>query len=299
MQKGKTVNETVDEILSDIGAIRAHEAWRGHRVVCFAGSGDTHKYSGQDYDTLTLDQVFGMEPGSAEKMQALAIIPSSYCAFDARTHEVQRERGQYVALALDVDTGNLSLDVVAGAIQAFAGDDTAVLIYSSSSASAEVHKWRGIIPLARPVNFEQWQELQHALFRHFQQTTGIKPDYALDRAGQPVYMPNVPPARRDAFGDPEFYRRLIMGSEGLRPSSGKVREVIQALRQERAAMDAEMERRRDKAREGAIRRTAGRGDGDSALDLIKRFNDANSIEDLLRAHGYDQKGRSKDRKSVV
>lgn len=291
------MNETIDEIIAVNDAARPVDDWRSHRVVCFNGSSDTKKYSGQDYDTLTLDQVFRMEPGSAEKMQALAIIPSGYCASDARTHEVQREKGRYVALALDVDTGNLSLNVVAGAIQVFAGENTAALVYSSSSASAEQQKWRGIIPLAKPVGFEQWQELQHCLFRHFQQVTGIKPDYALDRAGQPVYMPNVPPARRDAFGDPEFYHWISLGSEGLRPSSGRVREVIQALRQERAALDAEMERRREQARRDAMRRTASRGDGRSAIDLIKRFNDANSIEDLLRANGYDQRGRSKDWRS--
>ena len=105
-------------------------------MVCFNGSSDTKKYSGQDYASLTLDQVFSIEPGGDEKMDALAIIPSSYCGSDARTHEVQREKGQYVALALDIDKGSPSLNVVAGAIQSFTGDDVAALIYSSSSASA-------------------------------------------------------------------------------------------------------------------------------------------------------------------
>lgn len=271
--------------------------WRAHRVVCFSGSSDTKKWSGQDYSSLTLDQVFGMEPGSDEKMEALAIIPSSYCGSDARTHEVQREKGQYVALALDIDKGSPSMNVVAGAIQSFAGDDVAALIYSSSSASAEVQKWRGIIPLAAPVTFVQWQELQHALFRHFEQETGLKPDYALDRAGQPVYMPNVPPARRDEFWVPEFYQRRVFDGDGLKPSSGKVKEVVLALRQERAAMDAEHAARRDRAREAVMKRTLGKGDGSSALDIIKRFNDAHSIADLLRSNAYDQKGRSDDWRS--
>lgn len=271
--------------------------WRAHRVVCFNGSSDTKKYSGQDYASLTLDQVFSMEPGNDEKMDALAIIPSSYCGSDARTHEVQRERGQYVALALDIDKGSPSMNVVAGAIQSFAGGDVAALIYSSSSASTEAQKWRGIIPLASAVAFVQWQELQHALFRHFEQETGLKPDYALDRAGQPVYMPNVPPARRDVLGEPEFYQRLVFDGDGLKPSSGKVKAVVMALRQERAAMDADHAARRDRAREAVMARTMGKGDGDSALDIIKRFNDGNSISDLLRANAYDQKGRSDDWRS--
>ena len=271
--------------------------WRAHRVVCFNGSSDTKKWSGQDYASLTLDQVFSMEPGSDEKMDALAIIPSSYCGSDARTHEVQREKGRYVALALDIDKGNPSLSVVAGAIQSFTGEDVAALIYSSSSASPEMQKWRGIIPLASAVAFVQWQELQHALFRHFERETGLKPDYALDRAGQPVYMPNVPPARRDVFGDPEFYKRFVFDGDGLKPSSGKVKEVVMALRQERADMDAAHLARREKAREAVLARTMGKGDGDSALDIIKRFNDANSISDLLRANAYDQKGRGDDWRS--
>lgn len=291
------MNETIDEIIAINDKARGADDWRSHRVVCFKGSGDTKKYSGQDYETMTLDQVFSMAPGSDEKMEALAIIPSSYCGSDARTHEVQRERGHYVALALDIDKGSPSLSVVAGAIQSFTGDDVAALIYSSSSASAEVQKWRGIIPLAEPVAFVQWQELQHALFRHFEQVTGLKPDYALDRAGQPVYMPNVPPTRRDVFGDPEFYRRMVFDGNGLGPGSGKVRNVVQALRQERAAMDAEMEARREKVREAVLSRTFGKGEGESALDIIKRFNDTNSIADLLRANAYDQKGRSDDWRS--
>ena len=290
----------MSEIVSNLGATEDDgDSWRSHCVVCFRGSGDTKKYSGQDYDSLTLGKVFALsaKPGEAEKMEALAIIPSSYCGSDARTHEVQREKGSYVALALDVDKGSPSLNVVASAIQHFTGEDVAALIYSSSSASAEVQKWRGIIPLAQPVGFVQWQELQHALFRHFEQETGLKPDYALDRAGQPVYMPNVPPARRDVFGDPEFYQRMVMDGDGLAPSSGKVREVVLALRQERAALDAEHARRRDNAREAVLARTFGKGDGESALDIIKRFNDANSIADLLRANCYDQKGRGDDWRS--
>jgi len=285
------------QIVSNSVATSTDSAWRNHRVVSFSGSKDTRKHSGNDYDTLTLDQVFSMAPGSDEKMEALAIIPSSYCGSDARTHEVQREKGQYVALALDIDKGGPSLTVVAGAIQSFTGDGVAALIYSSSSASAELQKWRGIIPLAAPVTFVQWQELQHALFRHFEQATGLKPDYALDRAGQPVYMPNVPPARRDVFGDPEFYQRMVFDGDGLKPSSGKVRETVLALRKDRAALDAEMEARREKAREAVLSRTFGKGDGESALDIIKRFNDANSIADLLRANCYDQKGRGNDWRS--
>jgi hypothetical protein len=291
------MKEAVMEILSDSAILGADQAWRAHKVVSFCGSGDTRKWSGQDYDTLTLGQVFDMPPGNAEKMQALAIIPSSYCASDARTHDVQREHGEYVALALDVDTGNLEMEQVSEALRGFAGNDVAVLIYSSSSASEQQRKWRGMIPLAKPVGFEQWQELQHALFRDFELAAGAKPDYALDRAGQPVYMPNVPPARRDSFGDPEFYRHLVIPGRGLAPSCGRVREALQALRRERAELDAQIEARREKAREAAARRSMGSGKGSGALEIIKRFNSANSIDDLLRANGYDQKGRSNDWRS--
>ena len=80
--------------------------WRNHRVVTFNGSYDSHKNSEKDYETITLGEVFDMSPGCTEKAKAAAIIPSSYHASDARSHEVQRTKGAFVAVGLDIDSGN-------------------------------------------------------------------------------------------------------------------------------------------------------------------------------------------------
>ena len=272
-------------------------AWQEHAMVTFAGSADTRKYSGGDYGTVTLGEVFGMQPGVAEKMQAQAFIPSTYAAWDARTHEVQRERGQYVALTIDVDSGNLSQEQVAQALRDFVGEGVALLVYSSSSSTAQERKWRGVVPLARAVPFSTWELLQRAAYRHFQDATGVRPDYALARAGQPVYLPNVPTARRGEDGEPLFYQSIVLDGVGLSGASGCVKEVLQVLRNEDALAEAEHARMQDVARRSVASRTAGRGDGDTAMDIVKRFNDCNPIADLLAANAYDRKGRGRDWRS--
>lgn len=266
-------------------------------MVTFAGSADTRKYSGGDYETVTLGEVFAMAPGSAEKMAAQAFIPSTYAAWDARTHEVQRERGQYVALTIDVDKGNLSQQQVAQALRDFVGDGVALLVYSSSSSAADNRKWRGVVPIERSVPFTTWELLQRAMYRHFQDAAGVRPDYALARAGQPVYLPNVPMARRGEDGQPLFYQAEAANGVGLVGESGRVKEMLRILRNEDAQAEHEHRRLQDVARRAVAGRTAGRGDGDTAMDIVKRFNDCNSIADLLAANAYDRKGRGRDWRS--
>ena len=272
--------------------------WRDAPVVIFAGSADTRKHSGGDYDTMTLGELWGMEtPGSAYKMQATAMIPSSYAAWDARTHEVQRDRGDFVALTLDVDGGNLGGEAVASALRSFAGDGVATLVYSSSSAAPDERKWRGVVPLSEPVSFERWELLQHALYSHFHRVSGVRPDYALARAGQPVYLPNVPASRRGDDGEPLFFRRHATGGGGLYSAAHSVQSAVDAVLSERAAIAQAHEKAREAARQAVAHRVAQYGDGDKALDLVARFNGANSVANLLAANGYTQRGNSDDWRS--
>ena len=272
-------------------------AWKEHAMVTFAGSGDTRKHVGGDYGMVTLGQVFAMRPGSAEKMAAQAFIPSMYRAWDARTHQVQRDRGQYVALTIDVDSGNLSMESVRDALIGLVGDGVALLVYSSSSSTAQERKWRGVVPLAKPVPFATWELLQRAMYRHFQDATGVRPDYALARAGQPVYLPNVPAARRGEDGEPLFYQSILLDGVGLSGGSGHVKEVLQVLRNEDALAEEEHRRLQDVARRSVAARISGKGNGDTALDIVKRYNDCHPIADLLAANAYEQKGRGRDWRS--
>jgi len=133
-------------------------------------------------------------PQAKEKIDADFFIPSTYRAHDGRSHEAQREHGAYRALAIDIDRGNPSLEDVQEAVQAVCGD-VSILIYSSSGASLENRKWRAILPLAGVITGAEYEEIQTAFF-DLLHVNGIHPDGALARCGQPIYLPNVPIAKR-------------------------------------------------------------------------------------------------------
>jgi len=156
----------------------------------------------------------GARPAFEIKANAPAFIPSQYHSDDARTHQVQREHGQFVALAGDVDKGNIPMDRVLELGRRLFGTDTALFVYSSSSATETDKRWRIIVPLKKPVRFDIWNEAQTAFF-DFMEENGVPMDRSLDRAGQPVFLPNVPIDRRDEDGNPNFYRSYLEGEEGL------------------------------------------------------------------------------------
>lgn len=256
------------------------------KVLLIQGSRLTLKNNpGQKYKSISLSDIWALEPGAKPKEDALAIIPSSYIEHDARTHSVQEEHGVYHLLALDVDQGNVGIDDIEDAIKIFAGDDTAMLIYSSSSASASNKKWRGLIPLAKGVNFETWRMLQRAFFECAEQRLGVKVDHSLARAGQPVYLPNVPPQYRGSDGKPIFYKSRQQDGPGLVPSSGAVSTYIKSIKQK----DAEQAERARQASEDAKARMAARiavrGDDSSIIDA---FNKENSLEMVLLSAGYER-----------
>lgn len=274
--------------ISGSEAIEQDAGWEAHRVVVFHGQLDSHaseapqlahKY-GHDYETATLGDVFGMKPASVDKSRAPAMIPSGYFAFNARTHDVQQKRGSFVALTGDIDEGSPSMDMVEQAVRGFAGDDVAVLIYSSSSATAEMKKWRVVIPLAKPCTFAQWEELQHVFFG-FMEAQGLKMDWSLARAAQPVYLPNVPAEKRTAEGEPIFHERLATNGGGLMPEHPVVAACLATLRENKAQADAAAEQARAKARAKKMERMAS---GDASP--VDEFNKAYSIEEMMQSNGY-------------
>jgi hypothetical protein len=280
--------------LSGSEAIEQDAGWDAHRVVVFHGQLDSHaseapqlahKY-GHDYETATLGDVFGMKPASVDKSRAPAMIPSGYFAFNARTHDVQQKRGSFVALTGDIDEGSPSIDMVEQAVRGFAGDDVAVLIYSSSSATADMKKWRVVIPLAKPCTFAQWEELQHVFFG-FMEGQGLKMDWALARAAQPVYLPNVPANKRSADGEPMFHERLATDGAGLTLSHPVVATCLETLRENKARADAAAEQAKAKARAKTMERQAS---GDASP--VDEFNKAYTVEEMLQSNGYTEGPRN-------
>ncbi len=195
-------------------AFASGDDWRSRSVPTFRGQYDTNIKSGEDYGRCTLGLILGSKPACMEKAEAPAFIPSNYYSFDARNHAVQRECGQFVALTGDIDKGNVLLEVVIATTRKLLGSDAAIFIYSTGSATPDDKRWRIIAPLLAPVPFERWNVGQEAFFSYME-AKGIRMDWSLARAGQPVYLPNVPPNRRDANGSPLFYEFYLEGEEGV------------------------------------------------------------------------------------
>lgn len=245
---------------------------------------------GETYPGISWNEIVKLvkTPQAKEKINADFFIPSTYREFDGRSHEAQRERGMFRALGVDIDRGNPSLDDVEEGIRAVCGD-AGMLIYSSSGASDENRKWRVIIPLAGVLTGAEYEETQTAFF-DLLHVNGIHPDGALARCGQPIYLPNVPLARRNPDLSPIFYQQRILSGKPLRldADSPIQQEIDRRAEQYRLAAEHAERARADRERQRAERRQKF-PDEASPVDA---FNTDHSIEDLLSRYQYTRRGSS-------
>lgn len=197
-----------------LDAFDAVRNWRSHSVLTFNGQFDTNIDTGEDYHSIELGTLLGLLPTGRPKASAPAFIPSTYSAFDARNHAVQRAQGKFVALTGDIDKGNVPLDVVIAITRKLFGLEAAIFIYSTGSATPQDKRWRVVVPIAEPVPFPRWHEAQEAFFE-LMGANGVTMDRALLGAAQPVYLPNVPLERRDEDGNPNFYESYAYGDQGV------------------------------------------------------------------------------------
>lgn len=274
-------------------AIQFGPAWCGRQVVTFSGQHDTHIDTGEEYPTLSLSSIFTMEPGDSAKGAGLAFIPSTYFFYDARNHAKQREVGEFVALCGDIDSGDHSIDKIKSLMRGLSAQ-TACLIYSSANACPGDMRWRIIIPLETPVTYDVWHDAQHAFF-NFMESAGVEMDRALDRAGQPVYLPNVPAVHaksgiklRGEDGAPLYYVRATTGCNrnGLDLTTGVIASGIADIQRQQEAD----ERERQRIRAEAETRRANKPRGDNA-PIMEDFNASNSIPALFELYGYEQSPR--------
>ena len=252
------------------------------------------KYS--EYDGINLADIAKLvsEPQSKEKADASFIIPSAYRDHDGRNHAIQREHGEYWMLAIDVDEGDPSLIELRTAVETVTGNSSA-LIYSSSGASEDNRKWRVLIPLALPISGDEYVDAQLALF-DLMLAEGIACDAALSRSGQPIYLPNVPPDRRDDFGAPSFYHGVRHRGDGLLiPTESRIWENLEFRRKNEAiAAEKAAAERALRAQQRAENR--GKYDGDDPIDV---FNQRHTIADIMLKYGYERKGRSDSYRSPM
>jgi hypothetical protein len=215
----------------------ASQPWHARRVMTFSGQRDTNIHSGTSYGTISLADLFALKPANCLKDNAPAFIPSSYCAFDGRKHEAQRDRGMYVSLTGDVDEGDHPREVIEALVRGFC-HDAAFKVYSSARSTPGDRKWRIVIPLAEPASFQAWHEAQRGFFNYMERM-GVKMDRSLRRSAQPVYLPNVPAmhnetraALRGADGEPHYFEQATSGpaAPGLRIDTGLISEEIDEVR---------------------------------------------------------------------
>jgi len=253
------------------------------------GKPNPHRSAGTPYATITGNEIARLvrEPQSVPKDRARWFIPSIYHQHDARSHRVQAAQGLYWFLALDLDQNNPSLDDVRATLANALGG-TAVLIYSSRSATADIRKWRALVPLAEPLPGSEFADTQNAFFDLLEEASAgvLIPDRALVRTGQLVYLPN-----RGAYYEGHIER-------GERLALFPDHPIIERRRATRAArVAAEAEARAD--RERRQRERAARNDGTAGDSVAERFNAAHSIEALLDRHGYKRAGGSDDWRSPM
>lgn len=261
------------------------------------GSKDTRIHNDTaEYEGITLREIAAMvdHPQATEKADAAFFIPSTYRAHDGRSHAAQRELGEYWMLAIDIDEGNVDADTVQSAVDDITGNSTS-LTYSSAGAAAENKKWRVLIPLAEPLTGGEYAEAQLALFDMLGRDYGITADGALARTGQPIYLPNVPPAKRGDDGAPMFYIGEKYRGDGYLVAKESTIWTEVRFRRNNAEI-AEAKAAADRARRIEARAEKRLQFPDN-VDPIEAFNDTHTIADLFIQYGYERQGQSDSYKS--
>ena len=246
-----------------------------HSFVTGYGQHDTKADTGQQYEKISWAQIVAMiqHPPRSEKSEAQWIIPSTYADHDARSHDAQRERGRFMALAIDIDTGSPDLKTVKTAMRSVAD---AFLIYSTSSATPGAMKWRGIIPLRNALAGADYTATQTALF-DILADHNITCDRALNRPGQLVYLPNRG----------EHYEHHIEPGQPLTLAQSTIAARMDESDELSSQIMAEVKAARE--RRQAQRKAKMRDDDFSPVD---HFNAAHSIADLFARYGYERQGSS-------
>lgn len=250
---------------------------------------------GEQYPGISWNEIvkLAQAPQAKEKIDADFFIPSTYRAHDGRVHDVQRDHGTFRALAIDVDHGNILLDDFQDALNAVCGNIGSI-VYSSQSASADNKKWRAIIPISGVLSGAEYEEVQVALF-YLMSLHGVPCDPALARCGQPIYLPNVPLAKRGPDLQPLFFQHRITRGKPLRldADSPIIQEVNRRAEQRRLASEQAERARAERERQRADRRQKFPDE----VSPVDAFNADHTVEDLLLRYQYDRKGASQHYRS--
>lgn len=269
--------------------LTARGAYESHAETLSDGRTNTSRLAGTPYDGISWDEIRRLvdAPATRRKDDAQVVILSTYRGCDGRTHDAQREHGEFWGLAADIDTGNLAKTIVETAIRAVTGGAQAE-IYSTSSSSPENRKWRVLVPLAAPISGEDYGDTQTAFFQLLA-AHGVNCDPALARAAQPVYLPNVTREGRGRDGRPLFYQSQHITGPLLALEDGSpIVEARDALRARRAEEEAKEQARAEAARRQ--RRAYIEATGDD-FHPVEHYNANHTIAATFIRIGFQPKPR--------
>jgi hypothetical protein len=138
--------------------------------------------------------------------------------------------------------------------------------------------------MQQPISGGVYTDYQAVLFDGMAKE-GIECDYALARAGQPIFLPNVPVDKRDDDNHPIFYEFHAHGADRLNPVGHYLeREVLRRKYQrEQAEVQAAADRKR-RQEERAAKRAAN----PDKADPVDEFNARYTVSDMLAKYGYTQ-----------
>lgn len=256
------------------------------KLVRVNGKYDTRNSTSLHYSTITSAEIAHMaeQPCCCAKLDAPALIASTYNAPDARSHSVQRDYGCFHAFVLDIDDGNHTLAFLDAALVSVFGE-CARIVYSTSSATASAPKWRAIIPFEQAISGTDYEQLQRAAFEALRDH-GIKCDTAMQGAAQMAFLPNVPPDMRDTAGMPQFYESLVVRTAGLKHPPAALNAIaLQNAKREAAAKLEAAKAAREKAAQRAMHR-----ERTGMLSPIEQFNADNDLSQVLLEYGWEPRG---------
>jgi hypothetical protein len=254
------------------------------RVMTVVGAYATHDKEGSEphgqvYETIGVQELMAIERTHVPKDQARWVLCSSYAEFDGRHHKVQEAKGEFVMLAVDIDNGNILGREVAKAVTSFVGKSQ-FLVYTSSSATQVNRKWRVLIPLAMPEKFDTWLAIMVAMNELLAKALEVEPDRALERAGQPIYLPNSAP-RKD--GATPYEATTLKNGALFDWRSAESADAVLAVMQRQDDERQERDRRQHEARQ---RMATASTSADNESSVIDQFNQAHDLANVLSACGY-------------
>lgn len=164
-----------------------------HAKVLANGARNPSRNAGRPYNFITWPQIVAMAaaPQKLPKQKSDWVIASLYRDHDARSHEIQREKGIFGLLTVDLDEGNASIEKVLAGIHAVV-PNAECLIYSTSSSRENEKRWRAFVPLRVPLpgrDFSGTMTAFLALLRE-QSNGSLMPDGVARLPGQPSLLPN-------------------------------------------------------------------------------------------------------------